>query len=255
MRSLAKVTVVALAAGAGLGLVLGLAARRSPALPDPPSVALRIKEVARLETLDVTLYKKVTFAPEPTQGDTLWDDVAGWLRHTLRAPRGKAIVFADAHLGLDLSALDASRVRIAGRTVQITLPDVRATVELRPGETEIIGSNLDSAETARLLELAKMAFEREVAADRTLRTRARASAERSIRALLGGLGFTEVLFVEKPTAAFGAPLRQAVARAGSATGSGGAASFATSASSPAGFALSHSTARSRPWPMRSPPSA
>jgi uncharacterized protein DUF4230 len=256
MRSIAKVVLVALAAGTGLGLVLGLAARRRPPLPDPPAIALRIREVARLETLDVTLYKKVSFAPEPAAADSVWGDVAGWLRHTFRAPRGKAIVFADAHLGLDLSTLDASRVRIAGRAVEVALPDVRATVELRPGETEVIGSNLDSAETAQLLELAKTAFERELAADRALRARARASAGRSIRALLAGLGFTEVVFVGEPiSAAWSAPPGQAVARAGSTAGSGPAPSFATRPSSAAGFALSHSTARSRPCPIRSPSSA
>jgi hypothetical protein len=200
MRRLAKLLLLAVAAGAGLGLALA-AARRAPALPDPPAVAMRVREVARLEALDVTLYKKVTFAPEPTEAGSLWGDVAGWLRHTFRAPKGKAIVFADAHLGLDLGALDASRVRVSGRAVELALPDLRVTVELRPGETEIIGSNLDSAETARLLELARVAFEREVEADQVLRARARASAERAIRALLAGLGFAEVRFVEKLSAA------------------------------------------------------
>jgi hypothetical protein len=68
-------------------------------------------------------------------------------------------------------------------------------VVLRPGETEIIGSNLDSGETARLLELARLAFERQVDADLVLKERARASAERAIRALLLSVGFDEVSFV------------------------------------------------------------
>jgi hypothetical protein len=144
----------------------------------------------------VALYKKVSFAPEPTSADSFWGDVAGWLRHTFRTPRGKAIVFADAHLGLDVSQLDAGRVRVSGREVWVVLPPIRATVELRPGETEVIGSNLDSAETAHLLELARLAFEREVEADRGLRERARASAERQVRALLTTLGFDAIHFVE-----------------------------------------------------------
>jgi hypothetical protein len=138
----------------------------------------------------------VTFAPEPSQAESLWGDVAGWLRHTFREPRGKAIIFADAHLGLDLSKLDASSVRVTGREVWVVLPPIRATVELRPADTEVIGSNLDSAETARLLDLAKVAFEREVDADRALRARAQASAERQIRALLATLGFADVHFVD-----------------------------------------------------------
>jgi len=195
VRRLAILVLVALALGAGLGLGLRVG-RHPPALPDPPAVAIRIREVARLETLDVTLYKKVTFAPEPEEAGSFWGDVAGWLRHTFHAPRGKAIVFADAHLGLDLSRLDAGSVRVSGREAWIVLPAIHATVELRPAETEVIGSNLDSAETARLLELAKVAFEREVAADRGLRERARASAENRIRALLATLGFAEVHFVD-----------------------------------------------------------
>jgi hypothetical protein len=187
--------LVALAGGLGLGLGLRLGRRPAP-LPDPPAVALAIREVARLETLDVALYKKVSFSPDPTEADSLWGDVSGWLRHAFRTPRGKAIVFADAHLGLDLARLDAGSIRVAGREVWVVLPPARATVELRPGDTEVIGSNLDSAETARLLELARAAFQREVEADGVLRGRARASAERQVRALLTTLGFGGVHFVE-----------------------------------------------------------
>jgi uncharacterized protein DUF4230 len=197
MRTFAKPVVVALAAGAGLGLALRLAAPRGPELPDGPAVATRIREVTRLEALDVTLYRKVSFAPEPVESESLWGDVAGWLRHTFRTPRGKAIVFADAHLGIDLGALDASRVRVAARSIEIVLPEVRASIELRPADTEIIGSNLDSAETARLLELARAAFQRDVDRDPVLRQRARGAAERGITAFLLQLGFTEVRFVER----------------------------------------------------------
>ena len=189
------VGVLGLSVGAGVGLALR-PGRRDPPAPDPAAVVTRVREVARLETLDVTLYRKITFAPEPTEAGTPWAELAGWLRHTFRTPRGKAIVFADAHVGLDLSHLDASAVRVTGRTVEVVLPPVRATVELRPGETEVIDSNLDSAETARLFDLAKIAFEREVSADAALRARARASAERQIRALLLTLGFAEVHFVD-----------------------------------------------------------
>ncbi len=195
MRRLVALLLFGLALGAGLGVALR-AGRRSPGLPDPPAVATQIREVARLETLEVSLYKKVSFAPEPSPADSLWGDVAGWLRHSFRTPRGKAIVFAVARLGLDLSRLDASSVRVEGREVFVVLPPLRAVVELRPDETEVLGSNLDSAETARLFELAKVAFEREVEADQALRAKARASAERQVRALLVTLGFAAVHFVD-----------------------------------------------------------
>jgi hypothetical protein len=194
MRRLAALVLLGLAAGAGLGLALRLG-RGAAERPDPPAIVTAVREVARLETLDVRLYKKVSFSPEPAEAGSLWGDVSGWLRHTFRKPEGKAIVFADARLGLDLARLDASKVRVDGPRVELVLPPVEVHVALRPGETEVIGSNLDSAETARLLELAQRAFEREVEADVALRERARASAERQIRALLVTLGFTDVRFV------------------------------------------------------------
>lgn len=191
-----------LAAGLGIGLGAMLAARVWPAhrpLPDPPALVTQVREVARLETLQVSLYKKVTFSPEPQAAESFWGDVAGWLRHSLAAPRGKAIVFADARLSLDLEQLDARSVRVVGRAVEVALPPLRVEVALKPAETEVIGSNLDSAETARLFELARRAFEREVEADPALRARARGSAERAVRALLLSLGFAEVRFTQGAT--------------------------------------------------------
>jgi hypothetical protein len=195
VRAVLLVLLLGLGIGAGVVLVHRWLPDRRP-LPDPPAVLVQIREVARLETLEVTLYKKVTFAPEPTPADSLWGDVAGWLRHTFDAPRGKAIVFADARLGLDLARLDAGAVRVMGRSVEVRLPPTRVEVVLRPADTEIIGSNLDSAQTAHLFELARLAFEREVQADAALRARARASAQRALRGLLLSLGFEEVRFTD-----------------------------------------------------------
>ncbi|MFL5264363.1 MAG: DUF4230 domain-containing protein [Anaeromyxobacteraceae bacterium] len=189
MRSLVKALVLGLAVGAGAVVAARLVPPRGPSLPDAPAIATQVREVARLEALDVALYKKVTFAPEPSEGG-VW----AWASYTFRAPRGRAIVFADAHLGLDLARLDAAAVRVLGRDVAIVLPPLEVRVELRPGETEVIGSNLDTAETAKLFELARTSFEREVAADARLRERARRAAERAIRALLTQAGFRSVTF-------------------------------------------------------------
>src|SRR5512146_915943 len=109
MRRLLRTLLIALALGLGAGAGSMLIARAFPArrpVPDPPSVVTKVREVAELETLHVSLYKKVTFAPDPAEADSVWGDLAGWLRYTFREPRGKAIVFADAHLGLDLQKLD-----------------------------------------------------------------------------------------------------------------------------------------------------
>lgn len=199
MTRIARLVVLGLAVGAGAALVLRFAPRRGPELPDAPAVAVQVREAARLETLDVTVYRKVTFAPEPSD-----PGVWAWASYAFRNPKGRAIVFADVHYGVDLARLDAASVRVAGRAVYVVLPPVGVRVELRPGETEVIGSNLDSAETAKLLELARASFEREAAASEVLRARARGSAERAIRALLLQTGFTAVHFVDAlPRAATG----------------------------------------------------
>ena len=166
-----------------------------PARPETAVVVQRIRELARLETLEVALYKKIDFAPDPQPTDSIWGSVAQWARHTLRTPRGKAIVFAEAHLAIDLRKLDERTLRAEGRRVLAVLPPVQTRIELKPGETEVIGSNLDSAETALLLEHARVAFLRAVEADAALGERARESARRALRVLLLPLGFEDVVFV------------------------------------------------------------
>jgi hypothetical protein len=197
MRRLLSLLVLGLGLGLGLVVAWRLLAPRLGAPPDPPAVVEKIRLVARLETLEVRLYKKITFTPEPEPADSVWGDLAGWVRHTLARPRGKAIVFAIASIGLDATRLGPEQVEVRGREVAMVLPPLFTRVELLPGETEVIGSNLDSAETARLLELAKVAFEREVQADRGLQAKARGAAERALTALLLQVGVTRVEFVER----------------------------------------------------------
>jgi hypothetical protein len=163
--------------------------------PDTPAVVQRIREAARLESLDVTLYKKVDFAPDPQPEGSVWGQVASFARYAVRPPRGRAIVFAEAHLSVDLRKLDEQSLRVEGRRVLVVLPKVETQVELRPAETEVIGSNLDSAETAQLFQLAKEAFQRQVEGDAALKERAAESARRSLRALLGSVGQFQVDFV------------------------------------------------------------
>ncbi len=197
MRRLVAFSVVAVLFGAGIGagrLLVDAALRRPP---EVGAVLSQVREVARLETLDVSVYKKIAFAPEPQVTGRFWQDVLTWARFSLHAPHGKAIVFAVAHLGLDLAKLGPESLLADGRSVYVALPPVRVTVELQPGETEIIDSSLDSAQTAQLFELAREAFVREVESDEALRQRARHAAERSIRALLTEVGFTQVYFVDR----------------------------------------------------------
>ena len=197
MRRLLSLLVLGLGLGLGLVVAWRLLSPRPAPPADPPAVVEKVRQVARLETLEVRLYKKVTFAPEPQPADSVWGDLAGWVRHTLARPRGKAIVFAVAHVGLDVSGWARSRWRCAAARWRWCCRRSLTRVELLPGETEVIGSNLDSAETARLLELAKVAFEREVQADRVLQAKARAAAEQALTALLLQVGVTRVEFVER----------------------------------------------------------
>jgi hypothetical protein len=195
LRILLFVGAVALGA---LGAFFMLRPQARP-LPDPPALVVQMREVTRLETLDVSLYKKVNFSPEPVATDALWKDVINWAAYSLHTPRGRAIVFADVHLGYDFQRIDTSSLQVTGSRVDVVLPPLEVKVELRPGETEIIDSNLDSQQTAFLLEKARTAFELEANNDSRLKERARQSAERSLRALFLSLGFTEVRFVERLT--------------------------------------------------------
>jgi hypothetical protein len=184
-----------LGAFAGGAFVAWRLTHREAPMPDERALIVRVREVARLEALDVTLYKKVEFAPDPREQGSLWSSISQWATYAVRPPKGRAIVFAQAHLGVDLRKLDASALRVQGRSVQVVLPKVETQVELLPAETEIIGSNLDSAQTAELFEKAKTAFAAQVAGDRGLQERARQSAQSELRALFLGLGFTQVDFV------------------------------------------------------------
>ena len=175
-------------------LAVSLGSRRAPTL-DVPTIVERIQEVARLETMDVTVYKKVGYAPQPVPTGHVWEDVFLWAKSALWPSHGRAIVFGTVHVGLDLSQLDARALAVHDGTVDVRLPPLQTRAEVRPAETEVIQSNLDSAQTAQLLELARVAFEEEARGDAGLQARARASAERALRGLLLSLGFRQVRFV------------------------------------------------------------
>jgi len=118
MRNLLAVAALLLAFALGAGLVWHLS-HREARLPDAPALVLKIREVARLETLDVSLYKKIDFSPDPREQATVWASLAQWASYTVRPPRGRAIVFAVAHLGLDLRKLDTDSLRVTGRRVEV----------------------------------------------------------------------------------------------------------------------------------------
>ena len=195
-RLLVTLVLCALFAASGAAATFWFALRRPP-LPDTPALVVQMRDVARLETLDVSLYKKVPFRPDPDlPSDSLLRNAYAFLKETAFPKEGKAIVFADVHLGLDFSKLTPDSVQVHGDSVDVALPPLQATVELKPGETEVIDSNLDSQQTAQLLQAAKEAFERETMADRKLQERAKDSAQRAIKGFLLSVGFRQVNFVE-----------------------------------------------------------
>jgi hypothetical protein len=147
------------------------------AAAEPPAVIDRIREVQRLEVLEVTVHKKVTFAPDPAPQPTLLGDVWQYARETVAPRRGKAIVFAQARFFVDLRRLKADELVVNGDEVHVKLPEPEVEASVLPGETEIVVSNLDSAQTAALL----------------VKARAREAAARSVTGLLRGLGFRKVI--------------------------------------------------------------
>jgi hypothetical protein len=168
---------------------------RKNAVPDPPAVVEKIREVAQLETLQVQTYKTVTFKPDPQATGSLARDFVVSVKESLLPTEGKAIVFADLYAGLDLEHLTPDKLRVRGDSIEVVLPPVQTRVELRPADTLVVGSNLDSQQTMQLLDRAKTLFESELGRDPALHERAKRANERAIRALLITLGFREIVFV------------------------------------------------------------
>ena len=171
---------------------------RSDALhpPDPPALLERVREVARLETLEVTVWKKVEFDPDPVAKSSVFADLREWVHFTVDPPKGKAIVFARGYLGLDLARLDANAMKVEEAGVMVvTLPPIVTRVELEPAETEVVRSNLDTEETDLLLARAKDEIEADLGRDPRLHARAVGSAERSLRLLFLEAGYADVRFV------------------------------------------------------------
>ena len=184
--------IVALAGAAALLRVERLAA------DEPPAVIDRIREVQRLQVLEVTVHQKLTFAPDPKPQATLLAGVWAYARESVAPRRGRAIVFANARFYVDLRRLETGQVVVHGDEVTLTLPEPEVEASLLPAETEVIASNLDSGETAELLAEAEGKLRGSVAGDAVLRQRARDAAARTLTALLKGFGFRKVTVRQAP---------------------------------------------------------
>lgn len=201
MRALIRTLVVALiACVVGMGVATYFLRFRTSTVPDPPVVVEKMREVAKLETLQVTSYKIMVFKPDPKVTGSLARDFIASAKDLVAPSEGKAVVFADLYAGLDLEHLTPDKLRVRGDSIEVVLPPVTTRVELRPADTLVVASNLDSQETMQLLDNAKVRFETELGRNPELRERARQANERAIRALLITLGFREIVFVPSMSA-------------------------------------------------------
>ena len=186
-----------------LGFFLG---GRKAAPPPSPTVIERLRAVSRLQVLDVTVTRKVTLLPEPVDQPTVTSALVQWARFAVAPPSGTALVAAEAHFAIDLALLQPEAVQVTGDRVEISLPETEVSVELTPGQTEVLASNLDSQQTTALLAKAQTEFAHSIAQDPRLKEKARISAERSLGALVLALGFKEVRFNQRSPSAT-APIR------------------------------------------------
>lgn len=189
MRSFLAVAaaVVLIAAGVFIG-------SRLTAAPPSPTVVERLRAVSRLQVLDVTVTRKVSLQPDPSPRATLTGSLVQWAKYAVDPPSGTALVSAEAHYAVDLSRLTAADVVVTGKRVEMTLPEAEVAIELTPSQTEVLVSNLDSAQTTALLEKAQAEFAHAMQNDARLKAKARASAEKTLSGLILALGFEEVRF-------------------------------------------------------------
>src|SRR5215472_13801451 len=115
--------------GLGAALTYFVLSPKRAKPPDVPALVERVRDVTRLETLDVSVYKKVSFEPDPPPAGSFWGDVLNWAQYSLRPPRGKAIIFADVHLGFQFAKIDESNVHVEGSRVEVRLPPLQVHVE------------------------------------------------------------------------------------------------------------------------------
>src|SRR4051794_38551136 len=94
-RALRWLLLLLLAAGGG---AYAMHALHTPPVKDKSldsaTIVMRIREVVRLETLDVSVHKKMSFTPDPTPQGSVLEELWSWAKHTLKPPKGRAIVFA-----------------------------------------------------------------------------------------------------------------------------------------------------------------
>lgn len=164
--------------------------------PEPGALVEQVKEIARLQTLEVRLTTAVEHVPDPKLASTFTGQLLSWVTYNLRPKKGRALVSGVARLSFDFSQLDASAFRFDKKRVTLMLPPMRTTVDVDLERTQIIASNLNSARTSELFEKGRRSLQMQVEQNQTLQNQARQSARNALQALLTGAGFDEVVFVD-----------------------------------------------------------
>jgi hypothetical protein len=155
---------------------------------DPVTVVLEIRALSRLETASYTIEKVITAESGEGPLGFLFRD------RLLLVAHGQVIA------GVDLERMTEDDIRVAGDRVFVTLPPAEVFVATLDNDqtyvyerdTAIFGQQVD------LETLARQAAEEailEAALEDGILEQAQTNAESTIRSLLMGLGFREVVFV------------------------------------------------------------
>lgn len=164
--------------------------------PEPGALVEQVKEVARLQTLEVRLATAVEHVPDPKLAPTFTGQVLSWAAYNLRAKKGRALVSGVARVSLDLSELDASAFHFDNDRVILVMPPMTTSVDIDLDRTEIVASNLNSSDTAELFEKGRRSLTMQVERNETLQQQARTAAQNALQKLLLSAGFREVVFVD-----------------------------------------------------------
>lgn len=152
-----------------------------------PTVVQQIQQLQRLETVVYSLEKIVSGAQE-----------SRFLPRLLAGDRLLLIVYGDVTAGVDLAAIDDSRVRVSGSSIDLNLPDptVFAT-RLDNARTRVYAreTGLFSSPDPQLESDVRREAERQLtqaALDGGILKTAAANARQTLTSLLLGLGFETV---------------------------------------------------------------
>jgi hypothetical protein len=152
-----------------------------------PAVVQRIQRLQRLETVVYSMEKIVTGTQE-----------SRFLPRLLISDRLLLIVHGDVTAGVDLAALDASNVKVNGKSVELKLPEpIVFATRVDNGRTRVYAreTGLFSSPDPELESETRREAERQLtqaALDGGILKTAAANARNTLTSLLHGLGFEAV---------------------------------------------------------------